>query len=87
MIILRHAATHNFSVFQMKHQGQIPIHSQLGHGALAVLFRQLLSGQQQSRADTQPWEFLSYSPAVVMAGLRLQGFKPFAMVWGRGGSK
>lgn len=50
-------------------------------------FRQLLSGQQQPRADTRPWEFLAYCRAVVMAGLRLQGFKPFAMVWGRGGSK
>lgn len=50
-------------------------------------FRQLLSGQQQSEADAQPWEFLGYSSNVVMAGLRLQGFKPFAMVWGRGGSR
>lgn len=50
-------------------------------------FRQLLSGQQQPRADTRPWEFLAYCSAVVMAGLWLQGFKPFAMVWGRGGSK
>lgn len=53
-----------------------------------VCFRQPLSGQQQQpRVDAQPWEFRARRCAVVMAGLRLQGFKPFAMVGGRAGSK